>query len=359
MMDMPCFAWQREANKLAQWAEERLVNRTDVYGRYLPMRLREPGKSNNYTAPNEEDRRDGALDMYKLVQHFRGADHSQLIGLHAISRQNTCKWFLIDIDQHGEDATAQSMVNRAAAVGWYEELKRPGFHPLLLDSNGAGGFHLLVMFSVPIPSTRVFAFAHQFVENYAARGLIQAPEVFPKQPEVNGQRRYGNWARLPGRHHTRNHWTKVWDGVRWLEGQAAIEAILEASGDSPDLIPVEVKITTVTANQGRPGRVGVGPRRPTYESPYDVEHWLGILEGREPGGRHPALLELAGHLLGKRVDPVVVEELCVIWNEARNQPPHGEQHIRQTVQDLVKRSSASMPGIGSYQANQTTTYRLN
>ena len=324
MLDMPCFAWQREAARLAQWAQERLVNRTDVYGQYLPIRLREPGKSINYTAPsNEEDRRDGALDTSKLVRHFCGADYSQILGLHAISRENTCKWFLIDIDQHGEDAVAQAAVNQNAAVGWYEELHRQGFHPLLLDSNGAGGFHLLGMFSKPVDSRRVFAFAHQSVEDHAGRGLAKAPEVFPKQTHLNEHCRYGNWARLAGRHHTRNHWTKVWDGMRWLEGQAAIEAILEASGDSPDLIPAELEIAIATENQGRPGRVGVGGGRPryNYESPYDADYWLDILEGREPGGRHPALLEIAGHLLGKRVDPVVVEELCVIWNGVRNQPP--------------------------------------
>ena len=61
MLDLPCMAWQREATRLAEWAWTWLVNRTDVFGRYLPLRLREPGKSNDYTAPSEEDRRNGAL----------------------------------------------------------------------------------------------------------------------------------------------------------------------------------------------------------------------------------------------------------------------------------------------------------
>ena len=51
MLDLTGNAWQREAARLALWTLERLVNRTDVYGSYLPLERRTPGKSNNYTAP--------------------------------------------------------------------------------------------------------------------------------------------------------------------------------------------------------------------------------------------------------------------------------------------------------------------
>ncbi len=255
-----------------------------------------------------------------------------MIGLHAISADSTCRWFLIDIDQHGNDRAALAEANAKAAFGWDAELRRRGFHPLLLDSNGCGGFHLLVIFAEPVASHRAHAFATQFVQDYAARGLAQPPEVFPKQPDVNEQRRYGNWARLPGRHHTRNHWTRVWDGSAWLEDQAAVDAILKVTGDSPDLIP------SVVPSRGH--RVGVGAARPQYVSAYGTDDWLDILQGKEPGNRHQSLLQLAGFLLGKRLPPAVVEELCVIWNEARNDPPREEEHVRQTVRDLVQRDTA-------------------
>jgi hypothetical protein len=348
MLDLTGNAWRREAGRLAQWTEERLVNRTDVYGSYLPAGSRQAGKGNNYTAPaNKGLRRPGTLTGEIIEEHYRGYDQGSLIGLHAISPDCTCRWFLIDIDQHGEDRAALAAANAKAAFGWYAELQRRGFHPLLLDSNGRGGYHLLVVLSEAVASQRVHAFATQFVQDYAARGLIQAPEVFPKQPDVNEQRRYGNWARLPGRHHTRDHWTKVWDGKNWLDDQAAVDAILGVKGDPPDLVPA--------VSCDRPRRVGVGQPRPRYESAYDGDDWLEILQGKEPGSRHQSLLQLAGFLLGKRLPPSVVEEICVIWNEARNDPPRDEEHVRQTVQDLVQRD---MTAASVIPVIQTRVYRV-
>ena len=336
-------AWCRAAEQLAHWTLEHLVNRSDVYGSYLPLGSRKPGKSNNYTAPADKNlRRPGTLTADIITEHYHGYDQGDLIGVHAISPECICKWLLIDIDQHGENHEAVAQANAKAAFGWYAELQRRGFHPLLLDSNGAGGYHLLVVLAEPVASQRVHAFVTQFVQDYAARGLAQAPEVFPKQPDVNEQRRYGNWWRLPGRHHTREHWTKVWDGSRWLEDQAAVDAILSVTGDSPSLIPAV----------SRPGRVGVGPPCSQYQSAYGTDDWIDILQGKEPGSRHDSLLRLAGFLLGKRLPPVVVEELCVIWNEARNDPPREEEHVRQTVQDLVQRDLAVVS------ASQTRVYSI-
>jgi len=351
ILDFQGNAWSREASWLARWTQDKLVNRTDVYGSYLSPGRRVPGKNNNYTAPaNKEHRLPGTLTTEIIEDHYRGNDQGQLIGLHAISPECTCKWFLVDIDQHGDDKAALAEANAKAAFGWHAELQQRGFHPLLLNSNGAGGYHLLVVFSEAVASQRVFAFANQLVQDYAARGLAQVPEVFPKQPDVNDQRRYGNWARIPGRHHTRDHWTKVWDGKNWLEDQAAVDAIVSITGDSPDLIPA------VPCNRSH--RVGVGQARPQYESAYGCEDWLDILQGKEPGSRHQSLLQLAGFLLGKRLPPAIVEELCVIWNEARNDPPREEEHVRQTVQDLVQRDLAASTAIQGSSANQTRVYRV-
>jgi hypothetical protein len=43
--------------------------------------------------------------------------------------------------------------------------------------------------------------------------------------------------RLPGRHHSRDYWSRVWDGTNWLAGHAAIDFVLALRGDSPDLVP--------------------------------------------------------------------------------------------------------------------------
>ena len=353
MLDAPHYAWGRNAADLAEWTMQRLVNRTDVFGRYLPLEKRGPGRSNNYTAPHQDQRVDGALTGELMERHYRGQDVGQLIGLHAIGRDNRCRWFVVDIDKHGEDDPATPESNFAAAVAWQRKLQGMGVEPLLLDSNGAGGLHLLTVFSKPLASQQVFDFGRWLVSDYQAHGLAVAPEVFPKQPNVNPNRPYGSWWRLPGRHHTRMHWTKIWNGDRWIEGNEAVVAILAVTGNSPALIPNELP----GADGNRVGeRVGVAPKLMRSQSPYGADHWVEMLRGREPGGRHKSLLQLAGHLLGKGVHPQVVEELCVCWNE-RNEPPKPEEVIRQTVQDLVQRdATATKPRKSSN--NKTTTYKL-
>ncbi len=44
MLELTGNAWQREARRLAQWTQKRLVNRTDAYGAYLPLGSRVTGK---------------------------------------------------------------------------------------------------------------------------------------------------------------------------------------------------------------------------------------------------------------------------------------------------------------------------
>src|SRR5262249_44549780 len=83
---------------------------------------------------------------------------------------------------------------------------------------------------------RVYAFLRWLARNHAAYGLTAPPETFPKQAAIEPTR-YGNWLRVVGRHHTRDHWSKVWDGARWLEGGEAIDLILTGSGDDPGLMP--------------------------------------------------------------------------------------------------------------------------
>jgi hypothetical protein len=90
----------------------------------------------------------------------------------------------------------------------------------------------------------VYAFLCWLVADHATLGLAEAPETFPKQAAVAppGQAgQFGNWLRLPGRHHTRDYWSRVWDADagRWLGGNRAIDHILSIQGDDPGLIPAD------------------------------------------------------------------------------------------------------------------------
>jgi hypothetical protein len=220
--------WCDRSAELAEWTMTHLVNRTDVWGRYI--RKKSDDVTQVVTAPFREERGKVFLDLDSLRKHYRTRQPSGQLGLHSASHDLTSRWLGIDIDLHDRDeewgVTAEG--NLAAARGWHESLIARGLDPLLLDSNGVGGFHLLVIFAEPMSTASVNKFGKDLVSDYERRGLDHKPEVFPDAPTWD---RYGDWLRLPGRHHTRPHFTRVWNDEpfaesKWLEGQDAIDRIL-------------------------------------------------------------------------------------------------------------------------------------
>ena len=235
-----CVAWHNRASDLAMWAMARLVNRHDAWGAYRPFEEigREFSRPDGSKATlGSQLTVKGLLTDALLLRHFRARDRSEIIGLHTAGRDNLSLGGGLDIDYHGEGSTAPT-VNLAAALVWHDELVRRGFRPLLSESNGAGGYHLRVLLAEAVPADRLFYFLQGLTQDYARLGFPKPPEQFPKQPDVRRCKKgLGNWLRLPGRHHKRDFWSRVWDGSEWLEGHAAIDFLLALVGDSPSLIP--------------------------------------------------------------------------------------------------------------------------
>jgi hypothetical protein len=243
-------AWSDRAAELAEWAWARLVNRTEVWGGYNAVADREKvitrqdGTSYplgaTLTRPRKWLRGRVALTPDVLVRHFRAQGPLDVVGLHTTSPENTSRAGTIEADWHGATSTDPE-VNWRAVRAWFDRLRGRGFHPLLWDSNGKGGFHLDVLLAGPIATPRLFHFLRDFVSDYHGYGLPKRPEHFPKQPSLcptkDGRGQYGNWVRVVGRHHTRNFWARVWDGQNWLDGADAVAFILALKGDPPGLVP--------------------------------------------------------------------------------------------------------------------------
>ena len=210
MLDSPAFAWQAAADRLTEWIERRMVVHPGVYGSYDPP--------------------------FTIRRHFRHEWQTHTIWLRPVSPQGTSEWFVIAVNHQCDDARQKAVVNWQAASGWYEELQRRGFTPLMLDSNGGEDIELLVLLTEEIPSSRVMEFVRRLVSDYAARGLAQAPEFMPNQADIAGDYSRKGW-RVFGQDESYRYCTRVWNGERWLEREEAIEAILARTGDSPDLIP--------------------------------------------------------------------------------------------------------------------------
>ncbi len=239
--------WVRYADDLAEWAMERLVNRRDVWSQYT---LKD-GKIRVFMLPVPERRKLGTdmVTLTKLERHFSGKSAAHLIGLFSISDHATCKWFSVDVDLHDEtvpNAGEIAEANFAAALEWAEKLRSRGMDPLLLDSNGVGGYHVWVLLDKEYPLADVFDFADSLRSDWERLGLPRKPEIFPPKRAV-GPNDLPYTLRVPGRHHTRLFYTRVWnfDAIagenEWLEGGDAIEALLATR---PSKLPKKARAVT-------------------------------------------------------------------------------------------------------------------
>ena len=68
------------------------------------------------------------------------------------------------------------------------------------------------------------------------------------------------------------------------------------------------------------------------------ETWRGLVrKGLTDGQRNEEVTRLAGHLLRRYVDPIVVLELMLAFNDARGRPPLTPDEVTETVNKIAKR----------------------
>lgn len=217
-------AWRENASRLAEFAFKYLVNRQDAYGRYRPLEQREQGKCIVERS---------AVTAELLERHFRGQSKGDLVGLHSVGPDGKSRWVAIDIDNH-DGCEEDAAVNEAAAFEIICKAEAAGLKPLLFDSDGSGGFHLWLIFEQPILNEVAYRLARWLIE-----GSDTEVETFPKRAKyVAG--RLGPWLRLPGAHHTKSCYTRVWNGSHWVTGSAAIDLICGNHPTDPRSIPAVV-----------------------------------------------------------------------------------------------------------------------
>ena len=246
-------AWHGRADELAEWALARLANRTDRHGGYAVR----DGRTGPVTAPPHGPEV-GALSHARLVRHFRAAGPADVVGVHSLGPDSTGKTCDVDVDAH-PGQPADLAANLAFALYLFDWLAGLGIEPLLYESNGRGGYHCRVLFDRPVPGPELFRFGRWLTSGAAACGLADRPESYPKQATLGGTKRWGNWLRVPGRHHTRDFWSRAWNGETWLAGAAAVAHLLAVRPADPRLIPFEA----VVAEAERVGMAGpAAPERP-------------------------------------------------------------------------------------------------
>ncbi len=90
-----------------------------------------------------------------------------------------------------------------------------------------------------------------------------------------------------------------------------------------------------------PGWLLALSKKPIRTSSASAAEWLNLIRGVNAGGRHNALVRLAGKLFASKLDPRLVAELCLAWNDARCKPPLP-----------FKEATAAIDGIAKLHLNQ-------
>ena len=263
--------WSRQSVNLAQFVMANMVNRTDAYGVYRG------GKSfTNKTELNES----------VIADHFKDKG---TIGLHAMSEAGTCKWCCWDFDcHHGDMETSLKNVFEAGQL--VNRLTTTPFdiYPLVENSDGKGGVHVWLRFNDALAVQCLHLWAKDIAGDLAC-------EVNPKQSKVGKPGKpgfFGNFVRLPGKHHKRDHWSGVTMGNdfaaaamfdetlsgSWAFGAEAADMILDWSASDDAIVPTSTASDAMQETVVAQG--GSGLKMP---SAITVPHASALLAQVDPG----------------------------------------------------------------------------
>lgn len=324
---MSADSWASAATSLGEFFDTNLVNRRDVWGAYIATDRREAGKQSTYTAPSLTRRGTDTLDVWRVAHHFAGGSTGHVIGLHSTSPSDTSRWGAFDFDVH--ENQSPEFVDRllSAALDIAARIVNAGGAPIFEDSNGAGGLHLWVRFDAPVPTADCFAWLDGLARS--ARQEWGVPiETYPKQASARGA--FGNWLRLPGRHHTRDHWSRVAAPASpWLSGDDAIEALLAWPATPAAIVPEAAPIAAPLL-AFRPVEL------PNRRAPLIRAYVNKLPHGDAGSGRSDRLFMLA-RFLRHGVQCSDVEALAVLqaWNRG-NLPPLPDVKVRETWENSAR-----------------------
>lgn len=225
-------AWHAAADRLAEWAWDRLAVRADRYGGYYVKDGRVEKSARPSRGPQAH-----AFNKTVLKQHFEARGPADVVGGYALTAPTETapcfgKWVGIDWDNH-DHLPEVAARNLRHALQVYRRLVGLGFRPLLCTWGG-GGFHLWVFIDGKVPGPVLHALGRWLISDHKDFGITDHPESNPKTPSVT---KFGNFLRFPGRHHTRDVWAVVFDGESWVQGAAAVEHVLSLPRGPATLIP--------------------------------------------------------------------------------------------------------------------------
>lgn len=128
------------------------------------------------------------ITLNDIEKHLAG---EITIGTYCLDTDNTVKWACVDLDG---DKTLKPEENKRLL---YPEARviYNTFHdyPRILEFSGRKGFHVWIFFLPRVTAD----YAQRLVKARLNRIGLNRHEVFPKQTELNENRKYGNLVKLP------------------------------------------------------------------------------------------------------------------------------------------------------------------
>lgn len=324
--------WRAGADDFARFFDT-LPNRRDAWGGYWPEPIRKK-YGNLRTAPTKRQRGRVFLDVNTLRRHCIGADRGDLMGLHATSPEGLSRWCGFDLDahddEHGNPPPAERRQQVLDAAVWCAERLGERLSVLLEDSDGQGGYHVWAHFDRPVQTTDLYHWL-QLLAQECEQVVGVRPETYPKQADVPSDG-FGSWLRLPGRHHTKPHWSRVCRPAEpWSIGLDAVRTITTRWPASPaELVPTYPAPVAPTITT----KFGYGP---TFASDLPrnrasvIANYVNKLPHGEAGTeRSNKLFSLARFLRhGMQCSAAEAFPILHAW-DAGNRPPLGEKKITET-----------------------------
>jgi len=138
-----------------------------------------------------------------VKRHLKG---EITMGAYCLKQDNTVKWGCIDLD-----GTDQPLLKKQAELIYktFDDLPKILMLGRLLENSGRRGFHVWIFFRYPIQALLAKAIIKSRLNN------LNLPlfEVFPKQTELNENRKYGNLVKVPkGKHLKSGKWSEIIKG---------------------------------------------------------------------------------------------------------------------------------------------------
>ncbi|WP_353268639.1 hypothetical protein [Gemmatimonas sp.] len=319
---------------MATFFDRHLVNRRDVWGAYKRPEHRASNTQHTYTAPAVAKRGAVTLDDWRLERHVRGMSVGDVVGVHSTSADDTSRFLAFDLDAHGQPERAYLDRLTLAACWLATQLDNAGAVPLIEDSNGAGGYHVWIYFPDPMPTAQVYAWADALAER-ARLDFGVAVETYPKQSSARGA--YGNWLRLPGRHHTRAHWSRVARvNGEWQSGADAVRTLLEWPATAVAVVPPlsawPLRSTGITTGS-------TASAIPTDRAPIIRAYLRKLPHGNAGTERSNKLFALARFLrYGMRCTDAEALPILRAWNRG-NAPPLDEAKVVTTWENSATYSN--------------------